>query len=83
MSLDWIVDLKTRARDPLLIFGAMSVTRTLPYGTPDDIHADVQRTMELCRDRAGLVFFTSNTITPDVPLENVRAFWDAVLESRW
>ena len=83
MDLEWIVDLKTRAADPLLIFGAMSVTKTLPYGTPEDVRAEVRRTMESRRERAGLVFFTSNTITPDVSLENVRAFWEAVLGSRW
>jgi uroporphyrinogen decarboxylase len=83
MDLEWIVDLKTRSGDPLLIFGAMSVTTTLPYGTPREVKAEVKQTMELCRDKAALVFFTSNTITPDVPLENIRAYWDAVCENSW
>jgi hypothetical protein len=83
MDLEWIVDLKTRSGDPLLIFGAMSVTTTLPYGTKQEVQADVKRTMEICREKAALVFFTSNTITPDVPLENIRAYWDAVCESSW
>jgi hypothetical protein len=83
MDLDWIVDLKTRASDPLLIFGPMSVTTTLPHGTPDDVRAEVKRSMEICRGEASLVFFTSNTILPDTPLENLRAYWQAVLESRW
>jgi hypothetical protein len=83
MALDWIVDLHTREGDPLIIFGPMSVTTTLPYGTPEDVRAEVQRAMNTCRGRASLVFFTSNTITPDVPLENVRTFWQAVRESSW
>lgn len=61
----------------------MSVTRTLPYGTPDDVRADIARAMRICRGKASLVFFTSNTITPDIPLENVTAFWQAVRESSW
>lgn len=83
MELEWIRDLRTRSGDPLLIFGAMSVTETLPHGTPQDVRAEVARIMDLCRDRCGLVFKTSNTITPDVPLENVLAYWGAVLESEW
>ena len=37
MDLEWIVDKRTRNGDPLLIFGPMSVTKTLPHGTPDDV----------------------------------------------
>ena len=83
MELEWIVDLRTRGGDPLLIFGPMPVTTTLPHGTPEDIRAEVHQAMRLCRDRASLAFFTSNTINPDVPLENVQAYWQAVLESAW
>ena len=83
MELEWIVDLRTREGDPLIIFGPMSVTTTLPHGTPAEVRAEVGRAMETCRDRASLVFFTSNTIIPDVPLENVRAFWETVLDSSW
>ncbi len=83
MDLEWIVDLETQTGEPLLIFGPLSVTTTLPHGTPEDVRAEVCRAMDLCRDSASLVFFTSNTITPDVPLENIRAYWSAVLDSHW
>ena len=83
MDLNWIVDLRSRSGDPLLIFGPMSVTKVLPHGTPDDVRAEVHQAMSLCRDKASLVFFTSNTITPDVPLENIQTYWRTVLESTW
>jgi hypothetical protein len=83
MDLEWIVDLRTRDGDPLLIFGPLAVTTTLPHGTPEDVRAEVHRAMDLCRDKASLVFFTSNTINPDVPLENIQAYWRTVLESQW
>ncbi|MBI2940033.1 MAG: hypothetical protein HYY04_06295 [Chloroflexi bacterium] len=83
MDVEWIVERRTRTGDPLLIFGPLSVTTTLPYGTPDDVRAEVRRAMALCRDQASLVFFTSNTMTPDVPLENILAFWDEVHASHW
>ena len=83
MSLDWIVGLKSRQNEPLLIFGPMSVTTTLPYGAKADILAETRRAMDLCRGKASLVFFTSNTLTPDIPLENILYFWQTVLESSW
>ena len=83
MDLEWIVNLRTRDGDPLLIFGPLSVTTTLPHGTPEEVRAEVDRAMDLCRDRASLVFFTSNTINPDVPLPNIQALWQTVLESSW
>ncbi len=83
MTLDWITNLRTRSGDPLLIFGPLSVTTTMPYGTADDVRSEVTRAMNLCRDRASLVIFTSNTLTPDVPLDNIHALWDAVHASRW
>jgi uroporphyrinogen decarboxylase len=83
MDLEWIVNLHSRRGEPLLIFGPLSVTGTLPFGTPDDVRAEVRRAMELCREKASLVFFSSNTINPDIPFDNVLAFWDAVVRSRW
>jgi hypothetical protein len=80
MELDWIVDLRTRSGDPLLIFGPMPVTKTLRFGTPEDVREVVDLSIDICRDRASLVFFTSNTINPDVPLENILAYWRAVTD---
>ncbi len=37
MELEWIVKRRTRGGDALLIFGPLSVTTTLPHGTPDDV----------------------------------------------
>ena len=83
MDLEWIVERHTRTGEPLLIFGPLSVTETVPHGSTADVQAAVRQAMALCRDRASLVFFTSNTINPDVPLDNVLAFWHAVRESCW
>jgi hypothetical protein len=83
LELEWIADLHTRQGNPLLIFGPMQVTTTLPFGTPAEVRAEVGRAMQICRGRASLVFFTSNTITIDTPLENLLAYWRAVQDSRW
>jgi hypothetical protein len=83
IDLEWIADLRTSAGEPLVIFGPLEVTTTLPFGTTEDVRLEVRRAMALSRGKASLVFFTSNTINPDVPLENIRAYWDEVLASRW
>jgi uroporphyrinogen decarboxylase len=83
VKLEELVDLRTRDGDPLLIMGPMSVTTTLPHGSPDQVRGEVRWAMDVCRDKASLVFFTSNTIIPDTPLENVKAYWQAVTESQW
>ena len=67
--------------DPLLNYGPMSVTKPLPHGTPEDVGSEVEWAIGACRDKASLVFFTSNTLTPDIPLENIRMLWDVVLSS--
>jgi hypothetical protein len=83
MDLEWIVDLRTMRGDPLLLFGPLSVTRTMPFGTPEDVREEVRWAMETCRGVASLVFLPSNTITPDIPLANILAFCDEVRSSSW
>jgi len=83
MNLEWLVKRRTREGDPLIIFGPMSVTTTLRHGNAADIKKEVEKTMSLCRQDASLVFLTSNTIVPDIPLENIKFFWQTVLDSCW
>ena len=78
MVLDEIVQRRTRDGEPLVIFGPLAVTTELPRWRPRQVFAAVEQAIEICRGRARLVLFTSNTINPDVPLENVLAMYEAV-----
>jgi len=80
MLLEELVQHRTRDGDPLIIFGPMAVTTTLTRCTPEEVRAEVHRAIEICRDTSSLVLFISNTITPDVPPENVIAMYEAVRE---
>ena len=75
MVLEEIVTRRTRDGEPLIIFGPLAVTTELPVCTPEQIREKVCQAIDICRDNASLVLFTSNTINPDVPLENVRAMF--------
>jgi len=80
VSLEALVRRRTRDGEPLLIFGPLAVTTELPVCTPNRVKEKVHRAIEVCRGEASLVIFTSNTINPDVPLENIVAMHEAVRE---
>lgn len=82
MKLEQIVQKRTREGEKLLIFGPLAVTTELPVLTPAQIRPKVREAIEICRGSADLVLCTSNTINPDVPLENIRAMYEEVLSPR-
>jgi len=77
MRLEDIVRRRTRDGEPLVIFGPLSVTTELPVCSPDEIRAKVRAAVETCRGKASLALFSANTINPDVPLENIKAMYEA------
>ena len=65
-----------------MIFGPLAVTTELPVYGPEEIRRRAAHAIEVCRSSgAGLCMFTANTINPDVPLENIRAFYQAAREA--
>ena len=81
MTLEYLTQKRTREGEPLVIFGPLAVTTELPVCSPAEIRQKVSQAIDICRGTARLVIFTSNTINPDVPLANIRAMYEAVLES--
>jgi uroporphyrinogen decarboxylase len=66
-----ICRMKTREGEGLIIMGGVSVTRTLPYGTPDDVRRELRWLVEN-GPPTGLFLGASSSITPGVPWQNVR-----------
>lgn len=60
------------AGEPLVIIAGVSVTRTLPYGSPDDVRREMKWLVEK-GPRAGLFLGASSSIAPGVPWANVQA----------
>lgn len=64
--------------DDLLIIAGVSVTQTLPYGTPDDVRQEMRWLVERGPQR-GLFLGCSSSIAPGVPWKNlqtlVEGFW--------
>jgi len=78
MLIEEIVDLRLKNGGKPLIFGPMAVTTELPMMSPDEIRKRVRFVVDICKNKADLVFFTSNTINPDVPLCNLLAMYDEI-----
>jgi len=71
--------LKAEFGDRLCFQGGVSIQRTLPYGTPDDVHREVRALAE-AMGPGGYIFCTSHNIQADTPMTNVRALLDAYRE---
>ncbi|MBN2557910.1 MAG: hypothetical protein JXB33_04035 [Clostridia bacterium] len=66
-----ICRMKTRDNEPLIIWAGVSVTRTLPFGTPDDIKKEMRFLAEN-GPGPGLFLGSSSSITPGVPWKNIE-----------
>ena len=66
--------------DSLSFFGTISLQHTMPFGTPDDVRAEVKLRMETVGRNGGLLLAPSHVLQPDVPWENIVAFFEAVEE---
>ena len=81
MDYEKICRMKTRDGEDLIMLAGVSVTSTLPLGRP----ADVKKQMEWLVEhgpRTGLFLTASSSVTPGVPWENMKTFWDGLLYYR-
>ena len=79
LGLDWTVDIsqvRKRAGDKFALQGNLDPT-TL-YAPPQTIREQVQLTLEKFGYGNGHIFNLGHGILPDIPVENVKAFVDAV-----
>ncbi len=67
------VEVKRRWGDRITIHGGVSLQRTLPNGTPEEVRAEIEHLIRSCGYNGGLVVFPSNVIQPDTPVENILA----------
>jgi uroporphyrinogen decarboxylase len=73
-------DLKTKFGDRMSFWGAIDQQQLLPFGTPEQIRADVQAKIKVLGRGGGYMVAPAHIIQSDTPVENVEAFIQAVKE---
>ena len=77
---DDYADLKAQYAGRLAFQGGISIQRTLPHGTPEDVREEVRRRVEVLAPGGGYIFCTAHNIQSDCPPENVNALLRAYRE---
>jgi len=64
----------------LTLWGTVGAQSVMPFGTPEDVRETVRQNIQNLGHNGGLWIAPSQSLEPDVPWENVAAFFDAVEE---
>jgi uroporphyrinogen decarboxylase len=67
----------------LCFWGSIDEQRTLPFGTPADVRAEVLERLRTVGRNGGLIIGPTHHIQLDTPVENVLALADAVHSTRY
>lgn len=69
--------LKRRYGRRLVLNGAVSIQRTLPFGSAADVRAEIRQLLADCAPGGGFILAPSNHILADVPFENILEIYRA------
>lgn len=90
-GLDILQSLQPEARDMdhaalkrewgarLCFHGGISIQRTMPSGSPEEVAREARRAIDLLGEGGGYILCTSHNVQADVPVRNLVA----LLEARW
>jgi uroporphyrinogen decarboxylase len=72
------LEMKQRFGGQVTFYGGVDVERTLPFGTPEEVRAEVRERAATLGQGGGYILQTSHHILWDTPLENVIAYVETV-----
>ena len=73
-------ELKSEFGNKLAFQGGISIQRTLPFGTCEDVRNEVKERVEALAKGGGYIFGTAHNIQADTSIENVQALMEAYHE---
>jgi uroporphyrinogen decarboxylase len=62
----------------LTLWGTISVQKTMPFGTPEEVAREVGERLETMGGEGGLILSPAHVLGPETPWENIVAFFNAV-----
>ncbi len=74
-TLEQMASARTREGAKLILWGSVSVTTTLPFGTVEDVRRDVERCFRVGAPGGGFALASTSSILPETPLENILAMF--------
>jgi uroporphyrinogen decarboxylase len=72
--------IKRQYGDRLAFWGTVGIQHTLPFGTPEQVAAEVKLRIDTVGKGGGLYLSPTHVIAPEVPYENLFAFVRAAQE---
>jgi uroporphyrinogen-III decarboxylase len=60
--------------------GGVNTQKTLPFGTPEEVHKEVLERLKIFSKGGGYIFNTIHNIQANTPIANIAAMVDAVKE---
>ena len=73
-----VAEVKRLYGDRLAFFGGMGIQTTMPFGTAQEVRDETRRLIEILGDGGGYLIAPTHTLEPEVPWENIVAFFEAV-----
>lgn len=73
-------ELKAEFGNRLAFQGGISIQRTLPFGTADDVRNEVKNTVGALAEGGGYILGSAHNIQADTSIENVQALMEAYME---
>lgn len=71
-------EIKRQFGQHLAFYGGMSIQRTLPYGTPQEVRDEARRLMDEIGRDGGYIIAPSHAMPGDIPVENMVALIETV-----
>jgi len=75
-----VYEIKERYGGRLSFYGGISIQKTLPYGTVDEVKDEVKRLLERIGEKGGYIASPSHDIPADAKVENVAAMIEVLRE---
>lgn len=79
-TLEHMASLRVKEDKKPILWGSISVTTTLPFGTVEEVKKDVERCFRVAAPGGGFALASTSSILPETPYENVIALYEHGLQ---